>query len=188
MKNWLQMKIWLALIVFALPAAAQPLGAGVKVGLPLTDPFHIQPFPTFAAFSAKARSYTIGPYVEFRLPLKLALEADALYRGYDFSNASIGVSGRSWEFPVVVKHKLLAGPVRPYFEAGLSFQHLSDIPSIGVNHNSNCGIVAGGGLELRLGALKISPEIRYTGWTLRNFDSVVQSDRNQVTLLFGIGF
>ena len=105
-----------------------------------------------------------------------------------FFNASISASGRSWEFPVVVKHKLLVGPVRPYFEAGLSFQHLSDIRLVGVNHNSNCGIVAGGGLELRLGASRISPEIRYTGWTLRNFDSVVQSHRNQVTLLFGIGF
>ena len=47
----------------------------------------------------------------------------------------------------------------------------------------------GGGLEFNLFLIKVSPEIRYTGWAFRNFDgSQVQSKRNQLAVLVGFGF
>jgi hypothetical protein len=46
----------------------------------------------------------------------------------------------------------------------------------------------GGGVELKLLSLRMGPEIRYTGWWFHNFDGQVQSNRNQLEVLFGIGF
>ena len=119
----------------------------------------------------------------------MAVEVDALYRSYDFRTAGVGASGSSWEFPVLIKHRFFAGPVRPYFDAGLSFSRLSDIKLSSLNHRSNYGIVVGGGLEFNLFLMKVSPEVRYTGWAFRNFDgSQVQSKRNQLAVLVGFGF
>lgn len=172
--------------------AAQPIGGGFKVGVPLTDAFKVRTdIPTlalFAPFAADSSNYTLGPYIELRLPFRLSIEADALYRRYDFTTAGVSSSTSSWEFPIVVKHKLLAGPLKPYFEGGLAFSRLSDIRTVSIDHLSNYGIVVGGGLEINALLLKISPEIRYTGWGFRNFDSLVQSQRNQVAFLVGFGF
>ena len=185
-------KTFLALLVlaagFIAPALAQPVGAGLKVGAPFTDAVKVRSVPTFAQFSAESSHYIIGPWVEVRLPFRMAIEADALYRKYDFSNAGLPSSTNTWEFPVVLKHKLLSGPVKPYFGAGLSFSHLSDIKTVSINHLSNYGIVAEGGVELNLLLLKISPEVRYTGYGFRHFDGLVQSNRNQVAFLVGFGF
>jgi opacity protein-like surface antigen len=188
------MKTLLAITVLgalAPPAAAQPLGAGLKVGVPLTDALKVRDFPTlapFAPFLASSSDYTIGPFIELRLPARLAIEVDALYRRYDFSNAGVPSSTSSWEFPVVVKHRLLAGPVKPYFEGGLAFSRLSDIPNVSINHLSSYGLVAGGGVEFNLLLVKIAPEVRYTGWGFRHFDGLAQSQRNQVAFLVGFGF
>src|SRR6266853_50849 len=152
-------KTFLCSLVVLAAAAAQPFGAGLKVGVPATDACKIQSVPAAAQLLAEAHRYTIGPYVELRLPLGLDVEADALYRTYDFRNAGIAAPAHSWEFPIVLKHRILGGPIRPYFEGGLSFSHLSDIRAISVNHLSNYGVVAGGGVELRFLPLKMSPEL-----------------------------
>ena len=88
----------------------------------------------------------------------------------------------------MLKHRLLGGPIRPYFEGGLSFSRLSDIRNFAVQHRSNNGLVVGGGVELRFLPLKISPEVRYNGWVFRNFDGILQTNRNQLSVLVGIGF
>jgi hypothetical protein len=170
-------------------AVAQPVGAGLKVGVPATDAFKVLPFPTTGVFTAESPRYTVGPYVELRLPANMAVEVDALYRSYDFRTSGVGASASSWEFPILLKHRFIAGPVRPYFEGGLSFSRLSDINLASLNHRTNYGIVAGAGVEFNLFLVKVSPEVRYTGWALRDFDgSQVQSKRNQLTVLFGFGF
>lgn len=182
-------KTILCLLAGVSLAAAQPLGAGFKVGVPATDAFKVLPDPTLGVFTGESHRYTIGPYVELRLPDKLAIEVDALYRSYDFRAAGVGVSASSWEFPVLIKHRFAAGPVRPYFDAGVSFSRLSDIKLSSLNHRSNYGVVVGGGLEFNLFLMKVSPEVRYTGWGFRTFDgSQVQSTRNQVAVLVGFGF
>jgi hypothetical protein len=181
-------KTFSMILVLAGMAAAQPVGAGLKVGGILNDVLKVQNFPTFAVFNAEAHRHIIGPYVELRLPFGMAVEVDALYRNYSFTNAATKASVGSWEFPLLLKHKMLAGPIKPYFEGGLSFNRLSDVAGVSINHLTNYGIVAGGGVELHLLVLKISPEVRYNGWVFRGFDGLAQSSRNQVSLLVGIGF
>ncbi len=182
-------KTLLCFLVAGAVASAQPFGAGVKVGVPATDAFKVLPLPTFAAFTGESPRYTVGPYVELRLPANMAVEVDALYRSYDFRNAGVGASASSWEFPVLIKHRFFAGPVRPYFDAGVSFSRLSDIKLSSLNHRSNYGVVVGGGLEFNLFLIKVSPEVRYTGWAFRNFDDPqIQSKRNQLAVLVGFGF
>lgn len=183
------LKTVLCVFVVAGFASAQPFGAGMKVGVPATDAFKVFPVPSPSIFTGDSPRYTIGPYVELRLPANMAVEVDALYRSYDFRTDGLGASASSWEFPFLVKHRFFAGPVRPYFDAGVSFSRLSDIKLSSLNHRSNYGIVVGGGLEFNLFLIKVSPELRYTGWAFRNFDgSQVQSKRNQLAVLVGFGF
>lgn len=180
-------------------AQAQPVGAGLKIGAPFNQMFQNQPNPNMdvGVPSASSNSYTIGGYVEVRLPLNLSIEGDALYRGFKFSAvlpspqvlSAVSGSGGQWDFPIVAKYKFLKGPVRPYVEGGLDFSHLSDIPNfVTANHNSNFGIALGAGVEVHALVLRISPEIRYEGDALRSFTGFVNSNRNQLAFLVGIGF
>ena len=181
--------IFVFAILVTRHAAAQPVSAGLKVGAPLTDVFHNSTLPTFAPLRAGSNDYTIGPFVELRLPARFAIEADALYRGVNYVNATGSTSKSQWEFPIVAKYKLLGGPVKPYIEGGLAFSHLSDVKTIATaNHNTNFGVVIGGGIEIHALVLRISPEIRYTGYALKDFDSLISTNRNQVAFLVGIGF
>jgi hypothetical protein len=181
-------KTFLSLLVVAGFASAQPFGAGVKVGVPATDAYKVFPFPKpGTVFTAGQPRFTVGPYVELRLPAGMAVEVDALYRNYDFLSA--GTSASSWEFPVLLKHRISLPLVKPFFDGGVSFSQLSDLSGLSVNHHSNYGIVVGGGVEFHLLLIKVSPEIRYTGWAFRNFDGTeLQSKRNQLAVLVGFGF
>jgi opacity protein-like surface antigen len=190
-------KTFRLILVFGLflgTAAAQPIMAGLKIGAPLTDAFNVATVPSpFTALAANANGYTLGPFIEVRLPLNLSIEGDALYRGYNFSISTgstlASTHASSWDFPVVAKYHFFKGPVKPYVEGGLDFSHLSDITqALGPNHNSNFGVVLGAGVQLNLLVLRISPEIRYTGDTLKNFTGVLDSNRNQLAFLVGIGF
>jgi hypothetical protein len=177
-------KTILCVLVLAGCAAAQPIGFGMKVGVPATDAFKVLPELNPVAVNAESHHYTVGLYGELRLPANLAFELDALYRAYDVQ----GAAAHTWEFPFLLKHRLLSGPVKPFFDAGLSFSHLSDINILSLQHRSNYGIVVGGGAELKLLSLRIGPELRYTGYAFRTFEGQVQSKRNQLTVLVGIGF
>ena len=180
--------------VIAASLLAQPVGVGLKAGVPLTDALSVQPGGA-VQFIENTNRYTIGPYVELHLPAHLTIEVDALYRSYDFRQtlpASTTQPVSAWEFPVVAKYKLLGGPIRPYIEGGVAFSRLVDLAEIPeLNHRNNFGIVLGGGIEFHVAKLRISPEIRYNGWTLQNFSSplgALTSNRNQATVLVGIGF
>jgi opacity protein-like surface antigen len=168
---------------------AQPVVAGLKIGVPFTDAFQNQPYPTVASLTASSNSYTLGPFVEVRLPLSLSIEADALYRGLHFTNLTGSASTGQWDFPIVAKYKFLKGPVRPYIEGGLDFSHVSDVANfVTANHNSNFGIALGAGVDVHALVLRISPEVRYEGDALKNFSGIINSNRNQLAFLVGIGF
>jgi hypothetical protein len=170
-------------------AQAQPVIAGLKIGVPFTDAFQNQPYPTVATLTASSNSYTLGPFVEVRLPLNLAIEADALYRGLQFTNLTGSAKTGEWDFPVVAKYKFFKGPVKPYVEGGLDFSHLSDAKNfIVANHNSNFGVVLGAGVEIHALVMRISPEVRYEGDALKNFTGIINTNRNQLAFLVGIGF
>src|SRR5689334_8552466 len=98
-------KIVLFVFLAAGCALAQSFGAGFKVGVPATDAFKVLPLPSPSIFSGDSPSYTIGPYIELRLPANMGVEVDALYRSYNFRANGIGASGSSWEFPFLIKHR-----------------------------------------------------------------------------------
>jgi hypothetical protein len=123
--------------VFIGLAHAQPVVAGFKIGIPFTDAFQNQPFPTVATLTASSNSYTLGGFVEVRLPLHLSVEGDVLFRGLQYTNVVGSASGGRWDFPVVAKYKFFKGPVRPYIEGGPDFSHLSDAKNFIVANNTS---------------------------------------------------
>ena len=207
-------------LVFVLSAGAfaQTLSMGLKVGVPVTDAFHAASVGNIS-YIGETRRFVIGPTVELHLPFGFSAEVDALYRNQRFrsslqaSSATLTASTSSgaWEFPVLAKYRMLAGPVRPFVLGGLSFNRLTGVKqdfsctgsgctpgttgSTGtpgeLEHRSSVGIVLGAGLELNVLVVKLSPEIRYTGWTLPNFSAStggLKSVQNQAEFLVGINF
>jgi hypothetical protein len=88
--------------------------------------------------------YIIGPYGEVRLPAGFSVEIEALYRSFSSSyRGEPQTAGGNWEFPVLVKYKLIkSGPLMPYIEGGLVFSHLT-CSDLNVAHDSNYGIALG---------------------------------------------
>ena len=171
-----------------------PIGIGIKGGVPLNDAFVVRE-QNPVSYIADTHRYTFGPYVELRLPAGFGVELDALYRTYEYRQVVpspvLNRNSHAWEFPLVIKKKFLPGPVKPYLEAGAAFSHLSIRDVRELDDRNTWGLVIGGGVDFKLGALHITPEIRYTGWTSRHFDSpgtLLQSNRNQAAVMLGIGF
>jgi hypothetical protein len=167
-------------------ASAQPFGAGIKLGTTLTNAV------TSAESASIPNSTTliVGPYVEVRLPLGFSIEGDALYFPGLYSNAAGGAS--VWQFPILAKFGPHLGPVRPYVEGGPSYSHLSDVKTLpDLLHDSNYGVTLGAGIEIKLLALHISPEVRYNGVAFTNLESplgLFKSKHNQVVFMVGFGF
>ena len=86
-----------------------------KSGIPLTEAFETSSFFTIGfgeAATSATRRYTVGPMLELRLPRRLGMEFDVLYKrlGFDDVTKTAGVtltythtSASSWEFPIVAK-------------------------------------------------------------------------------------
>lgn len=180
--------------VSALAEGDSPIGFGVKGGVPLNDAFVVRS-QNPATYVADTHRYTFGPYVELRLPAGFGVELDALYKTYEYRQVVpspiVDQNSHAWEFPLLVKKRFFPGPVKPYLEAGAAFSHLSTGAVRELHDRNTWGLVIGGGVDFKLGPMHITPEIRYTGWTSRHFDSpgtLLQSNRNQAAVLLGIGF
>ena len=202
------MRLLGAVIFSAAALCAQPIGFGVKGGVPFTDAFDVASGRT-SQFSFQTQRWIVGPQVELRLPLGFAVEADALYSKLQFNSLGSSllstVDSNSWEFPILLKYKL-GGPsvgvasVRPFVGAGASFRRLGDVASIsqfvtgrsGASGNTGRGFVVGGGLEVKALFLRISPEIRFTRWGTDNLiegvSNIYQLNRNQAQFLVGFTF
>lgn len=210
------MKLFLFLIPSAL-VCAQPFSAGVKIGGSLSDAFNVATGQS-SIFSASNKRLVIGPTAELRLPFGFGIEVDALYRRFKYSlvNSANGITGSlatantksgAWEFPILAKFRSPIPVVKPYAVGGLAFSKLTGIKQsiscLGGNcsrsfsdvaHDSNVGLVLGGGVQVNALLLKISPEIRYTRWGFANFDTGsifggnLKSNQNQVEVLVGITF
>jgi hypothetical protein len=170
---------------FALPASAQ-IGLGVKLGTTLTNAVT----SVETASIPNSNTLIVGPYLEVHLPLGFSIEGDALYYPNLFSTAAGG--GSLWQFPVLGKWGPQLGPVRPYVEGGPSYSHLSDVKTItDLLHSSNYGVTLGFGLEVKIHAIRIAPELRYNGVAFTNLESplgLFHSTHNQVVFQVGIGF
>jgi len=187
---------FLFLLGIAPVLAQSPFGFGLKAGVPLNDALSSDPSAPIPYVQSTHR-YVIGPFVEVRLPARFSVEVDALYRSYDYRQLSgwivapPAVSPGAWEFPVLARKALLGGPIQPYIEGGVALSHLSVADVVELNHRNNYGIVLGAGVSVHLGLFRIAPELRYNGWAFKDFESPtgsLQSNRNQVVVLVGIGF
>jgi len=223
------MKLTLLLMFSSAAALAQPVsfGFGVKGGLPLTD-FIDTVSGSRTTVSSVTNRYIVGPTVELRLPFGFGVEADALYRHFSYNStaslvdvlSTLRTTSNDWEFPLLLKKRFRGvGPVRPFVDAGVSFNKITGLTQTVSNlvfpnrltttSNSNpaelkndftAGFTLGGGLEIHLLILRISPEIRYTRWGNQQFSGIfpagvasgigasLTSNQNQAEFLVGFTF
>jgi len=208
------MKLALLVCAVTVGAIAQPVSVGVKFGVPVTDALE-----TFrgnrAAYVSNTHRYLVGPTVQLNLPFRFSIEVDALYRrlGYEYnqfagpgSPTSTRTVANSWEFPVLGKYAIWGGPARPFIEAGANFRHITGVNQIRstlaavnvnvtapeFNEDSDIGFVFGGGVEFKLGHVRITPELRYTRWGSENFRdpvaSLLRTNKNQGDFILGLTF
>jgi len=199
----------LLLLAMASSTAFAQLSFGVRGGLPFTDFFHSvsNPGETFASNSTR---FILGPTVEFHLPAGFGLEADALYRHFQYSASfnqvdvlTKSTANSSWEFPLLVKYRAPGPFVRPFIDGGVAWdrwsgvKQITQVTNIGLLTNSNVsgintGFVLGAGIELHLPfKIKLSPEVRYTRWGAKNITDLggaLQSNQNQAEFLLGVTF
>jgi hypothetical protein len=203
-------KTLLPLFVTAAGLFAQPIGLGIKGGVPLTDLFDSGD----NTVDTDTKRYVVGPMLELRLPAGLAIEVDALYSRANFSSV-FGAAGsiltapfdaNSWEFPILLKKKFggadaIAASARPFVGAGASFRRLSGLGTVGsfitgnrsgsVDRN-NTGFVAGGGVEFKALFIRIAPEFRFTYWGTDHFTeglaNIFQTNKAQGQFLIGLYF
>jgi opacity protein-like surface antigen len=223
------MKLTLLLMFSSAALFAQPVsfGFGVKGGLPLTD-FIDTVSGSRTTVSSVTNRYIVGPTVELRLPFGFGVEADALYRHFSYNStaslidvlSTLRTTSNDWEFPLLLKKRFSGvGPVRPFVDAGVSFNKITGLTQTVSNlvfpnrltttSNSNpaelkndftAGFTMGGGVEIHLLLLRISPEIRYTRWGTQQFSGIfpagvpsgiagsLTSNQNQAEFLVGFTF
>jgi hypothetical protein len=159
----------LALFVLTSTTFAQHISIGIKGCVPFTGAF--SNFTSVDAVThtfSDSKEYVIGPMLEVHLPLGLSIEADGLYRPLNLAVENRTASSvfrsvtniTSWEFPIVGKYHLSLPLVKPYVEAGPSFRWTGS----NTGYLSGKGFVIGGGVDVKLGRLRVGPEIRYTRW------------------------
>lgn len=208
------MRIFLAFLFLAIAAcvsprlavAQKPISVGLRVGAPLTD--LIDSKDSRGVFSSTSQ-LTVGPTISINFPAGVSVQADILYKRFSYGRPAdfIGdfpardTSGNSWEFPVLLKWTA-HGRIAPFLDAGASFRNWSGYSRIGnfitgsnsaeIDTSNNVGFVTGGGLALKLGSLRIEPEIRYTRWGVNNFAdgmrNLLKTNRNQAEVLVGFSF
>lgn len=194
------------------PLTAQQFGFGVTGGVRTTDDIT-------GNVTSESRRYTVGPTAELGLPLGFGLEVDALYRRFGYTTSAAFLGGfftdreraNSWEFPILVKHRLPGLIAHPFAEIGyaprvMSGSGVRDSTLINLqtgatthtnthsntDYDSSHGLVIGAGVEARFAKLHISPQIRYTRWNNTpvyvngSQGYFLQSTQNQVDILLGI--
>lgn len=211
------MKPLFLLLMGASAVFSAPLSLGVKAGVPLTDFFSTVNSPNFG-FNSNTKRYLAGPTVELHLPAGFSVELDALYRrfNYESSGSLIDVltnnrtTGNAWEFPLLLKYNAGHGMVRPFVDGGVSFDTLSGLTQTVTNtifpngrtttsatgnpaelqNSTTTGFVLGGGVDIHVLLLHISPEVRYTRWGSQHFqlNNFLQSSQNQAEFLVGFTF
>jgi hypothetical protein len=190
-----------AILLVSTPAFSQHLfSVGVKGGVPLSDAFSnhtTHGVDTLTHSFTDSKNYVIGPFAELNLPFGFAVEADALYRPLDVTaeftlapqpttRSAFNIS--SWEFPILGKYHFLHTPViKPYVEAGPIFRAAGSKAS----YLSNAGFAIGGGIDVQVSRVRITPELRYARWgsdaTILGFVTY-PSNLNQTEFLLGLSF
>lgn len=205
-------------LLFATAAAypADIFSFGVKGGVPLNDAFNAGRSGS-VSYITQSKRFVVGPEIELNLPFGLGIEVDALYRRLQFNSDEAFVNtlihgkttANSWDFPLLVKKRFGEGAIKPYVSAGATFRNLTNVERVetffsgsnlqnqttgnpsSLRDNFTTGFTAAGGLQLGVGIVRISPEIRYTRWgwdSFRSVDSLLKSNSDQWDFLVGITF
>jgi hypothetical protein len=201
------------LLVFTTGALAQGVHVGLKGGVPLTEAFETVSEASRGYFS-KTRRYIVGPSFELGLPAGFGIELDMLYTRLQFNSiqtlpgpvSTSDTSASSFEFPLLLKKKFGEGDARPFVSTGAAFRRLTDITQITdfvtgsrstddppeLRDRNSVGFVIGGGVELRVLLLKITPEVRFVRWGTENFregiSGLLKTNRSQGQFLVGLSF
>jgi len=158
--------------------------------------------------------YTIGPAFGVGLPRAFGVDAELLYKHFDFgfSSDQARIAVHRLELPLSLRYDFRGFSVHPFVRAGVSFNWA--LPSDGANlcpgtapddgfyciggktaaqlrHPHTYGPLLGGGVDFKLKGLHVAPELRVTRWVDRNFgtqDSPLQSNLTQVELLLCLKF
>src|SRR5262249_13495851 len=202
------MKQLVLLFLGATAAFSQPVGGGLKVGIPFTDFLDKASTGNLNNFKHPKR-YIVGLTGELRLPFHLAIEVDALYRKMSYSGSFTGANaidvqthGNTWEFPLLVKYRFGSELVRPFVDGGMSWNRLNGLTETvttiatggSVSRASNAtvrGFVLGAGLDMKLLVFHLQPEIRYTRWGAKRYFEVgnfFDGNQSQAEFLLGISF
>ncbi|MGD1094199.1 MAG: hypothetical protein ABSB35_19710 [Bryobacteraceae bacterium] len=191
----------------------QGISIGVVGGVRTTDDI-------VSDATSESKRYAVGPEVEIGLPFGLGVEVDALYRREGYSSSFSNFAGsnysqeraNSWEFPMLLKYKFPFALIKPFVEGGYAPRVINGTVNnngftvnlqtgqqmYGQSHYStndaSQGLVIGGGVQLSVGRLLISPEVRYTRWNNQPV-LVVEPDgptfgssQNQVDILVGLSW
>jgi hypothetical protein len=190
-------------LAIAGAVSAQVVSFGVRGGIPLTDQTSPQD---------ESRPYIVGPSVEFKLPARFAVEAEALYQRVGNSSTFLELTGTAstsfiirqrgneWEFPLLGKYyfKPRSTAWQPYIETGWAFrtatihsaanQTVSGSTPFSFNGDYRTplgvGAVFGAGVRFHTGRIALSPEVRYTRWGSQ--DNVFR--QNEAGVLLGVHF
>ena len=197
-------------------AKAQPISIGVRGGVHLIDWFKALESGPSGQGSDKSSKGAVGPFVSVKLPARLALQVEALRRSYGFQRAagrlgfftSHDESGSAWDIPALIvwRPDYQENGWQPYVGAGPAVRYIaanfvdinrrpqlfptdppaSETRTPGSRSTSQGGAMATAGMEHRFGPIVVSTELRYTYWSAPKLLGDVVSNRNQLSVLFGI--
>jgi hypothetical protein len=213
------MKPLCLLILSAAAMSAQPFSYGVKGGMPMTDFLDVVRAQNINA-STTTNRYIVGVTGEVRAPFGLGVEVDILYRHFRYNSSNgasnltsnitnIDTTSGAWEFPILAKYRFKGKIVRPFVDGGVAWDKLSGLTQTvksvvaTVTHSTTTssppelansttrGYVLGGGLDLKVLLIHITPEVRLTRWGAKHFidpTGIVNSQQNQAEFLLGLTF
>ena len=148
------------------------------------------------SFAPRIEALHHRPSLDLRLPFRLGIEVDALYRAVGYSSESgsrvtFGYAyhrerSNSWEFPVLGKYRVPL-PLNPFVGVGFNSRWVKGTEAVSGGYSTSLsilpytffsainktahplthGLVVSTGFELGIKHLRISPEFRYQRWTQR---------------------
>ena len=205
------MRLLTALLVCLSPAFAQTWSLGLTIGGLLTDEFR----PRYSDYTSEPHRLLVGPTARLQLDSGAGFEAGALRKAigyrYAFGLRGLGfkeseTKAAAWEFPLLFHYGHARARLTPFVNAGISLRRIAGARQTGrectqlptvqctlfartevreLRSPTTTGLVIGGGMEVRLAWLRLSPEVRFTRWLSRPFTDPIASG-NQVELLVRI--
>jgi opacity protein-like surface antigen len=179
-------------VLLAFPAFAGSISVGAKIGVPLSNFVQTNGDIGGRPFRADLNRFILGPTFGVQLPHGLSIEFGAIYKRftqhagqveviaeigtpYQVQTSPYSKTGRSWEFPLVGQYRFSCSAIRPYVEAGVSFNHLGGVFSPfrtlvtqsrilrpEGRSESRTGFAVGGGFQFKLPLVRLIPGVRYT--------------------------